>query len=149
MKDSELWTSNGREKKRDLDPKGKSYWTLKLRESLTSTLVPRGENQWTTRIVTCYLHKYSVVSTAPGDSLSIVHVIHDLINKHNGRYRHHLLSRTTLKKKDISTYYFSLALNHHKYTYQSSVVYLLTINNVYTTKWVSKNTTQTIVKITQ
>ena len=40
------------------------------------------------------------MSTAQGDSLSIVHVIYDLINEHNGGRRHNLLGRTTLKKID-------------------------------------------------
>ena len=74
--------------------------TLRLRESLTSTPVPRGENQQTARTATYYLHKYSVVPTAKGDSLPIVHVIHDLINEHNSGRMHHLLGKTTLKKRD-------------------------------------------------
>ena len=86
--------------KRDLEPKGKSYSTLRLRESLTSTPVPRGENQQAASTATCYLYKYSVVPTAQGDSLLILHVIHDLINEYNSGCRHSLLGRTTLKKID-------------------------------------------------
>ena len=64
--------------------------------------------------------------TTQGDSLMIVHVIHDLINEHNGGRRHHSLGQTTLKKKEISTYYFSLALNHHKYVINIPLSYLPT-----------------------
>ena len=88
------------ERKRDWESEKKSYWTLRLRESLTSTPAPREENQRTACTATCYLHKYSVVPTAQGDSLLIVHVIHDLINEHNGGHMHHSLGRTTLKKRD-------------------------------------------------
>ena len=38
---------------RDSGPKRKSYWTLRLRKSLTSTPVPREENQRTAHTATC------------------------------------------------------------------------------------------------
>ena len=38
------------------------------------------------------IYIYSIVPTTQGDSLLIVHVIHDLINKHNGGCMHHSLS---------------------------------------------------------
>ena len=49
--------------------------------------------------MTCYLHKYSVVPTAQGDSLVIAYVIHDLINERNVGHKHHLLGQTILKKR--------------------------------------------------
>ena len=49
-------------------------------------------NQRTARTAIYLLTKYSVVPTTHGDSLLIVHIIHDLINEYNDRYRHHSLN---------------------------------------------------------
>ena len=71
--------------------------------------------------MTCQPTKYSVVTTALGDSLPIVHVIYDLINEQNGGRRHHLLSRTTLKKESLVFIILLLSLvliilkNYYKY----------------------------------
>ena len=57
-----------------------------------------------------------------GDSLSIVHIIHDLINEYNGGRRHHSLSQTTLKKERLALIVFIPIIStkqpeiHHQYS---------------------------------